>query len=261
MGDDLTIDELAREAGVPTSTVRLYQAKGLLPRPTIRGRVGYYGPGHLARMRLVARLQERGFSLASIKHLADAWETGRSLDNLLGLEEQLVTWDRQATELTAEELAAVFDGVEITPDAMAHAMKLGVVEPTENGRVRVPDLEYLRIGAELVRLGFRPDEVLVEYEHLQAAAQEITGRFVALFDRHFLAPVEKRGFEADDVRELGGTLDRLARLAERVVLAAMRQSLAEAATDRLSHLASEVDTRARHGTARYPSPEAATRES
>jgi DNA-binding transcriptional MerR regulator len=261
VGDDLTIDELAREAGVPTSTVRLYQAKGLLPRPTIRGRVGYYGPGHLARMRLVARLQQRGFSLASIKHLADAWETGRSLDDLLGIEEQLVAWDRQAAELTADELAAVLDGVEITPEAMAHAMRLGVVEPIEDGRVRVPDLEYLRIGAELVRLGVQPDEVLVEYEHLQAAAQAVTGRFVALFDRHFLAPVEKREFEPDDVRGLSGTLDRLSRLAERVVLAAMRQSLAEAATDRLSHLAAEGGARARHRAARYPSPEAATKES
>lgn len=240
MADDLTIDELAREAGVPTTTVRLYQAKGLLPRPTIRGRVGYYGAGHLARMRLVARLQERGFSLASIKQLVDAWETGRSLDDLLGLEERLVVWDRQATELAPEELGAVFEGFEITPDAMAHAVRLGVVEPTDDGRVRVPDLEYLRIGAELVRLGVQPEEVLDEYEHLQGAARDVTARFVSLFDRHFLAPVEARGFEPDDVRTLTETLDRLSRLAERVVLAAMRQALAEAATDRLSHPAADV---------------------
>lgn len=38
----LTIDEIARDAGVPSSTIRLYQNKGLLPPPERRGRVGYY---------------------------------------------------------------------------------------------------------------------------------------------------------------------------------------------------------------------------
>ena len=35
VSDDLTIDELARRAGTRTSTVRLYQTKGLLPPPEI----------------------------------------------------------------------------------------------------------------------------------------------------------------------------------------------------------------------------------
>src|SRR5580700_6221771 len=85
----MTIEELASQAGTATTTVRMYQAKGLLPPPERRGRIGYYGQGHLARLRLIAQLQEQGFSLASIKRLTDAWEDGRSLDDVLGLETQV----------------------------------------------------------------------------------------------------------------------------------------------------------------------------
>ena len=85
----LTIEELASRAGTATTTVRMYQSKGLLPPPERRGRIGYYGEGHLARLRLIAQLQEQGFSLASIKRLIKAWESGRGLDDILGLEAQV----------------------------------------------------------------------------------------------------------------------------------------------------------------------------
>ena len=76
----LTIDELAHHSGLPASTIRLYQTKGVLPPPTKQGRVGYYGEGHVARLKLIAQLQNEGFSLASISRLVDAWENGRGLD-------------------------------------------------------------------------------------------------------------------------------------------------------------------------------------
>jgi len=53
----LTIEELASQAGTATTTVRMYQSKGLLPPPERHGRIGYYGHGHLARLRLIAQLQ------------------------------------------------------------------------------------------------------------------------------------------------------------------------------------------------------------
>jgi DNA-binding transcriptional MerR regulator len=84
----MTIEELANQAGTATTTVRMYQSKGL-PPPERRGRIGCYGHGHLARLRLIAQLQEQGFSLASIKQLTDAWESGRGLDDILGLETQV----------------------------------------------------------------------------------------------------------------------------------------------------------------------------
>src|SRR5690349_8771195 len=82
---EMSVDELARRAGTLTSTVRMYQARSLLAKPVRAGRNARYGPQHLERLRLIERLQEQGFSLAGIKQLLDAWDTGGSLPDALGL--------------------------------------------------------------------------------------------------------------------------------------------------------------------------------
>src|SRR5207248_10687665 len=79
----MTIDELARAAGTTTRNVRAYQTRGLLPSPRIVGRVGHYGAGHLARLRLIAKLQDQGFSLAAIDRLMAAWHARQSVSELL----------------------------------------------------------------------------------------------------------------------------------------------------------------------------------
>ena len=69
MGQELRIDDLAREAGVASTTVRLYRTKGLLAPPRMEGRTGWYDDSHLARLRLIARLQDEGHSLAGISQI------------------------------------------------------------------------------------------------------------------------------------------------------------------------------------------------
>ena len=55
-GSRVTVDELAQRTGVPSSTIRMYQTRGLLPKPRRDGRVGRYGPAHLARLELIGQL-------------------------------------------------------------------------------------------------------------------------------------------------------------------------------------------------------------
>src|SRR5262245_58628322 len=83
------LDELARRAGVASTTVRLYQNKGLLAPPRLEGRTGWYNDSHLSRLRLIARLQGEGYSLAGIANLLAQWEQGRGLDAVVGVEAQL----------------------------------------------------------------------------------------------------------------------------------------------------------------------------
>ena len=63
---EATIDELGREFDIPASTVRMYQNRRLLPPPERRGRVGFYNDEHRSRLRMIAALQDRGFSLAVV---------------------------------------------------------------------------------------------------------------------------------------------------------------------------------------------------
>jgi DNA-binding transcriptional MerR regulator len=65
--DPYTITDLARLSGVTPRTVRYYVAQGLLPAPEQAGPGTRYGEGHLARLRLIRRLQREHLPLAEIR--------------------------------------------------------------------------------------------------------------------------------------------------------------------------------------------------
>ena len=65
--DPYTLSDLARLADVTTRTIRYYVAQGLLPSPGGGGPATRYGEGHLARLRLIKRLQRDHLPLAEIR--------------------------------------------------------------------------------------------------------------------------------------------------------------------------------------------------
>src|SRR5437764_10012509 len=81
----MTVDELARAARTTSRNIRALQTKGVLPGPALLGRTGEYGAEHLVRLEVILRLQARGFSLAAIRELLAAWETGATLEDVLVL--------------------------------------------------------------------------------------------------------------------------------------------------------------------------------
>jgi DNA-binding transcriptional MerR regulator len=228
----LTIEELAQRAGTKTSTIRLYQSRGLLPPPRVSGRVGFYSPAHLARLQVIARLQERGYSLSAIKELLDGWTEGASLSDLLGLE-------RRPAEITGEDFAALFPDGEIDPAVAQRAVGLGLVSfDEETGAVRVPSRAFLTVGRELGRRGVPPAVSLDEYEALAADARRIAERFVALFERYVVGPDEavdpaalpRLTAEVGQFRELAAVAVR------ELVAAALDEAAAEAVSRRAGGL-------------------------
>lgn len=90
--DEHTIDEIAAVSQVPSRTIRFYQSRGALMAPEIRGRVAYYGPKHLERLKLIAQLQDRGLSIDAIRDLVSSIDKGETdLAEWLGVEQQLQT--------------------------------------------------------------------------------------------------------------------------------------------------------------------------
>ena len=233
---EYSVDELARLAGVTTTTIRLYQGKGLLPGPEIRGRVGHYGPPHLARLRLIGALRRRGFSLAAIRALVDTWERGATLGDVLGLEEQLAGPAEEPLVLDAAGFAALFPSGEVDAKVARRAVELGIVE-LRGSDVVVRRPRFLRVGQELVGLGVPVEEVLEEYAHLRGAADGIAARFADLFERRFWRPAEEEGLDDARMAELTATLARLRALASSVVETAVGDALERAAADRMSRLA------------------------
>ena len=67
-----TIGRLAREAGVPASTVRYYERSRLLqPDGRTEGNYRVYGPGALERLRFIRAAQVIGLTLEDITTLLD----------------------------------------------------------------------------------------------------------------------------------------------------------------------------------------------
>ena len=230
--DGMTIDELARAAGLVVSTVRLYQNRGLLAPPVKRGRVGYYGAVHLGRLRLIAQLQERGFSLAGIKELLDGMDRGESLRAVLGLgDDGPSTWTSEQPEsMPLAELASHLPQVEFDPEMIHRVIDLGLVELSNDGsEVVVHSPSFVRIGSELAALGVPPDVILDEYEKLRTEAARISDRFTDVFRTHLWEPFVKSGLSAEQVPRLIGALRKLGPLAEAVVVMSLRHALQEAA--------------------------------
>jgi DNA-binding transcriptional MerR regulator len=135
----LTIDDLARRAELPVRTIREYHTIRLLPAPLRRGRVGYYGPEHLERLELIARLQRRGYSLAGIRDLIQSWAAGADLTGLLGMEPAQAPLDELPMRLTRDELIARVPA--LSDPYLAQASDAGLLQPNENGYlVRSPAL-------------------------------------------------------------------------------------------------------------------------
>lgn len=229
--EEMTIDDVARAAGLVVSTVRLYQNRGLLHPPVKRGRVGYYDQGHLARLRLIDQLQSRGFSLAGIRELLDAMDRGQSLRAVLGFGDAPATWSAEAPRrMSLAELASRLPQVELAPELVRRVVDLGLAELSpDGGEVVVPSPSFLDIGGRLTALGVPPDVVLDQYEALQDDADRIAGRFTEVFRAHLWQPYVEAGLPPERLADVVGALEQLGPLAERVVVLALRHALQDMA--------------------------------
>jgi DNA-binding transcriptional MerR regulator len=124
--DALTIDALARQAHLPVRTIREYHTMRLLPPPERRGRVGYYAREHSERLELIGRLQRRGYSLAGIRDLLQAWQDGIGLTSLLGVEPGRAL-DETPLLLTRSELEQRIPA--LSGQALTDAASVGLIHP------------------------------------------------------------------------------------------------------------------------------------
>ena len=125
----LTIDELAREAGMTVRNVRAYRSRGLIPPPELRGRKGYYGPDHLARLELIRDLKGQGFNLEAIGKIIER-APGDSLREALDFTRALVAplSDEQPWIAPAREFIERW-GDQLTPEVVRRSERLGFVRP------------------------------------------------------------------------------------------------------------------------------------
>jgi len=102
----LTIGQLAKQVGVRPSTLRFYEKEGLIS-PNDHTDAGYrlYTPEAIPKIRLIQRAQRLGFSLADIRPLLHAWETGNLHDEAVTrtAENRYLALEAQTTALLVQQ--------------------------------------------------------------------------------------------------------------------------------------------------------------
>jgi DNA-binding transcriptional MerR regulator len=146
----LSIDEVAQRSALPVRTIREYQAMQLLPPPQRRGRVGVYSDEHLARLQVISRLQRRGYSLAGIRDLLDAWTAGGDLAGILG-DNELPMPEEAGLVTTRAALAASLE--HLPADAVSELESYGLIRAMEGDRVCVRSPSLLRLVADAAANG------------------------------------------------------------------------------------------------------------
>lgn len=217
------IDELARVAGSTVRNVRSYQEKGLIPPPTREGRVAFYGDDHIARLRTIAALLERGFSLQNIAELFESWEDGQDIHDVLGLESALTSpfSDEEPIEVDLASIAKLYGSLDA--NLLGRATAVGLVAPGDAlGKVRVPSMRLLRAGAELHEAGVPIERLFDEIEALRADVGRVAERFVTLVLEHVIAP---RLAADPNFAGLADLVRRIRPLAKRVVDAELSRAL------------------------------------
>ena len=190
------VEQLASACDVSVDTVRYYQSRGLLPQPDREGRVAWYGPEHVDRIRRIRVLQRQGLTLAAIR---------RVVDGELGLA------DAGLAAAVAAERGEARDGELLTLDAFASAsgVPASLIQAVEREGIRIGhrvdgevrytpgDIELVRTALRLLDFGLPLGDLLGLARDADEAMRGLAERAVDLFDEHVRKPIRDTSEDAD----------------------------------------------------------------
>lgn len=221
----LTVEQLAYETGMSVRNIRNHQSRGLLPPPEVRARIGYYGPAHVARLRLIQEMQAEGFKLSAISRLIG--EHGADADRFVGLRQAVTApFATEAPEvMSREELVERFS---VDDDRLlGKAQKLGLLVDLGDERYEAPSPALLRAAEEVTGMGIDLPAALAAIEKLNRNAQSSARAFVDLFVEEVWKPFDEAGRPDDGWEEIIKSIERLRPLAFDALNATFRLTLGD----------------------------------
>jgi DNA-binding transcriptional MerR regulator len=223
----LTIDEVARRVGMTARNVRAHQSRGLIAPPILKGRTGYYGPEHVARLEMIRDLQDQGFNLGAIKRLLE--NAPESMDDVLDFTRALVApfGDERPRVVHERDFVKRWGGA-LTSDLAERALSLGVVRDLGDGTYEIRSPRLVSAAEELADLGV-PLEVAIEVTAtLKRHAEAVAAAYVSLFLDHVWRPFQERGEPPAEWQGVRDALERLRPLAGESLLAMFGLTMTDA---------------------------------
>ncbi|MDQ6836675.1 MAG: MerR family transcriptional regulator [Actinomycetota bacterium] len=181
----MTLEEAAQRAGVKPATLRRWVQRGLIPQYD-----GEWTPSAVGTARVVARMRERGHSLASLEQ---ATHEGRLafgfLEDLLPTEERRVSLRSAARETGLEP-------------ALVQRLISGLgVGPEHTDRVTEDELQLLRYVAAVLDAGFPLVALLQLVRVYGQAMAQIADAEVRLFHLYVHEPLMRSGVTGVETAE------------------------------------------------------------
>ncbi|WP_338887120.1 MerR family transcriptional regulator [Rhodococcus sovatensis] len=212
------IDDLAHAAGTTTRNVRAYRERGLLPPPEKRGRIGIYDDVHLARLRLIDLLLQRGFTTSHISDFITGWENGKDLAEVLGLQ-NAVTQQWSNDEVVEIPLGMVNeflgDSDQLTgSDQLTRLQALGLAR-VDGDTCIFTDPKLLSGFSSLAEYGFTIGQLIDVHERIHAAVDGIAKDMIGTAKNHIVDLHGEGWLPGDD--EVGATTDMLVKMRELAV--------------------------------------------
>jgi len=206
--------------------IRAHQSRGLLPPPEVRGRTGYYGPDHVARLQLIQELQAEGMPLELIKRLLE--RSGGSSDELLSFKKALQSpWAGEETR-TVGIAELIEQSGTADPTLLLRALELGLVRRLDNGLFEIRSPRLVAAGRELLQFGVGLERSLEFLASVRAQADGIADTCVELFLETVWTPFEQGGRPRERWPEVREALERLSPLAAESLLAIFGMAMRDA---------------------------------
>ena len=236
---EYTIDQLAAKTGVPSRTIRFYQAKGVLPPPIRRGRVAFYDDSHAERLRVVSELQDKGLRLRAIRELILTPEADTdSIQQWLGLGRRVGTLADEPVLVTEDELKVMLENT--PPGTLTQLRRHGAIEPEGSGlapRYLVHSPNLLRLAVKLEQAGITIETALKFHDILEKHLKRISEELVD----YSLAHLGKGFAKSSRPEDIGRALECLYPSAPggEAVCMIFAREIQRAISERLMHQADE----------------------
>jgi DNA-binding transcriptional MerR regulator len=243
--NQLTVEQLAALTGMTVRNIRAHQARGLLAPPEVRMRVGYYGPDHIAQLRLIRELQDDGFNLTAIKRLVS--DTEGTAERLLAFKQALsaAAGTEPPQRITRSELARRFHVCAAeAPAVLAAAQDLGVLVALTEDLFEVPSPSLLALAEEGVRNGIALTSALDALAEIERHVDSVSRSFVELFLGEVWKPFAQADMPAEGWPEIQDALGRLAPVASEALMAIFQRRLGLRLQGAFGEIARRVSERA-----------------
>src|ERR1700743_1579970 len=175
------IEDLARLAGTTTRNIRVYRDRGLVPLPLRVGRIALYNDTHLTRLRLITSMLNRGYNIAHVREMLSAWEEGKNLGDVLGLESAIVgTWTAEKSQTMP-----LADAERLINDAKAfdRLVQLQVIH-LDDGQATITRPKLVEAFNEIRGYGMEMDKLIDLHEHIVPLIDQISEMLVGAGAEH-----------------------------------------------------------------------------